>query len=65
MLPQRLTVINTKLWTNASVRRFARLIVDKSDHKRKELLDSLDTESRLKVVEELALLRARNKGDEK
>jgi len=47
----------TKLWTNASVRRFARLLLDKSEHRKEEILGALDTQSRAMVIEEILRLR--------
>jgi len=51
-----------KLSSVASVRRLARLWVDLSKEKRHELLDSLDTDSRLEVIERMTEIRVeRNK----
>ena len=46
-----------KLSTLASVRRLARLWVDLSREKRRELLNSLDTDSRLAVIERMTEIR--------
>ena len=51
-----------RLSSVASARRLARLWVDLSREKRRELLNSLDTDSRLAVIERMTEIRVeRNK----
>ena len=40
-----------------SVRRIARLLVDKGDQKRKEILSTLDTDSRIAVIENMIQIK--------
>jgi hypothetical protein len=52
-----------RLTTKGSARRLARLWVDLKDNRRKELLDTLDTESRIEVIENM--LRIKTERDKK
>ena len=45
------------LKSRASVRRLAHMWVDLSDEKRRELLENLDTESRVQVIENLIQIK--------
>ena len=47
-------------FSHGSVRRIAKQISSLSDDKRREVLESLDTEMKLFVVEELVNLRIQN-----
>ncbi len=47
-----------RLTTNGSARRLARMWVDLSDRRRKELLDTLDTDSRIAVIENMVKIKA-------
>ena len=49
--------MSRKLVTNGSVRRLANQWVDLSDDRRRDLLSSLDTESRIKVIENMIKIR--------
>lgn len=53
------------LSTRGSVRRLARLWVDLSDKKRKELLQSLATDDRIAVIERISeIKKEREKNDD-
>ena len=47
--------------TKGSARRLARLWVDLNDNRRKELLDTLDTEARIEVIENMAEIKKERK----
>ncbi len=59
--------MNRTLATFGSARRLARQWVDLGDEKRKELLSTLDTESRIAVIENLIRIKIeegrKNKND--
>ena len=56
----------TRLSTNGSARRLAHMWMDLSPERRRELLVTLDTESRISVIENIVMLkqeRQKNKGE--
>ena len=55
--------MHKRLVTNASARRLANQIVDLSDHRRKEVLEVLDTESKILVIEHMVNIRSTRPGD--
>ena len=57
---------NGRLCTNGSIRRVARQLIDLSDTKRKDLLTTFDTETRIKIIERMTQIkieRMRQKND--
>lgn len=56
----------TRLCTNGSARRLAHMWMDLRPERRRELLVTLDTESRISVIENIVMLkqeRQKNKGE--
>jgi hypothetical protein len=54
-----------KLVTNGSARRLANQWVDLSDVRRKELLEALDTESKILVIEHMVSIRSQREAKKK
>jgi hypothetical protein len=54
-------MMKNRLKTMGSVRRLAKQWVDLSRDRRRELLDSLDTDSRLAVIERMTEIRVSRK----
>jgi|10_taG_2_1085330.scaffolds.fasta_scaffold10579_4 hypothetical protein len=50
-----------RLSTKGSARRLARMWVDLNDNRRKELLDTLDTEARIEVIENMLKIKTERK----
>ena len=50
-----------RLSTRGSARRLARMWVDLNDNRRKELLDTLDTEARIEVIENMLKIKTERK----
>ena len=57
-------MMKNRLKTMGSVRRLAKQWVDLSRDRRRELLDSLDTDSRLAVIERMTEIRVSRKKSE-
>jgi len=57
----RYTVLDLTSLSKGSARRLARMWVDLNDNRRKELLDTLDTEARIEVIENMVEIKKERK----